>query len=307
MFDQIFGNYFVRAGRISKEQLADVISYESTVRVKLGLIAVSEKLMTKEQADEVNQLQTIMDKRFGDIAVEKGYLTEDEVEQLLKKQGNIYMLFVQTLIDKEYMTLEEIDDALKAYQKEQGFTHSSMDDLVSGDIERTVKLFLPPDTDLYGKLCGIAVRTLLRIINSNAYVAKAYLVSELSADNFAMQAMEGDHSIISGFAGAENSLLSIAESFAEEKFERVDMDALDSVGEFTNCINGLFASELSLDGIDVDMVPPEFYEKPVVIRGNQFCVFPIIIGENIVNFVLSIDTDISIDTDVSADADISAD
>ena len=233
MFDQIFGNYLVRAGRISKEQLADVISYESTVRVKLGLIAVSEKLMTKEQADEVNQLQTIMDKRFGDIAVEKGYLTEDEVEQLLKKQGNIYMLFVQTLIDKEYMTLEEIDDALKAYQKEQGFTHSSMDDLVSGDIERTVKLFLPPDTDLYGKLCGIAVRTLLRIINSNAYVAKAYLVSELSADNFAMQAMEGDHSIISGFAGAENSLLAIAESFAEEKFERVDMDALDSVGEFT--------------------------------------------------------------------------
>lgn len=307
MFDQIFGNYLVRAGRISKEQLADVISYESTVRVKLGLIAVSEKLMTKEQADEVNQLQTIMDKRFGDIAVEKGYLTEEEVEQLLKKQGNIYMLFVQTLIDKEYMTLEEIDDALKAYQKEQGFTHSSMDDLVSGDIERTVKLFLPPDTDLYGKLCGIAVRTLLRIINSNAYVAKAYLVSELSADNFAMQAMEGDHTIISGFAGAENSLLSIAESFAEEKFERVDMDALDSVGEFTNCINGLFASELSLEGIDVDMVPPEFYEKPVVIKGNQFCVFPIIIGENIVNFVLSIDTDISIDTDVSMDADISAD
>ncbi len=294
MFDQIFGNYLVRAGRISKEQLADVIAYESTVRVKLGLIAVSEKLMTKEQADEVNQLQTIMDKRFGDIAVEKGYLTEDEVGQLLKKQGNIYMLFVQTLIDKEYMTLEEIDEALKAYQKEQGFTHSSMDDLVSGDIERTVKLFLPPDTDLYGKLCGIAVRTLIRIINSNAYVSKAYLVDELAVDNFAMQGMEGDHAIISGFAGAGNSLLSIAEAFAEESFESVDMDALDAVGEFTNCINGLFASELSLDGIDVDMVPPEFHEEPVVIRGNQFCVFPIIIGCDVVNFVLSIDADISI-------------
>lgn len=294
MFDQIFGNYLVRAGRISKEQLADVISYESTVRVKLGLIAVAEKLMTKEQADEVNQLQTIMDKRFGDIAVEKGYLTEDEVGQLLKKQGNIYMLFVQTLIDKEYMTLEEIDDALNAYQKEQGFTHSNMDDLVSGDIERTVKLFLPPDTDLYGKICGIAVRTLLRIINSSAYVSKAYLVNELAVDNFAMQAMEGDHRILSGFAGAGDSLLSIAETFAEEKFERVDLDALDSVGEFTNCINGLVASELSLEGIDVDMVPPEFYEEPVVIRGNQFCVFPIIIGYDVVNFILSIDTDVSI-------------
>lgn len=71
MFDQIFGNYLVHAGRISKEQLTEVIEYEKTVRVKLGLIAVAEKLMTKAQSDEVNKLQAIMDKRFGDIAVEK--------------------------------------------------------------------------------------------------------------------------------------------------------------------------------------------------------------------------------------------
>ena len=106
MFDQIFGNFLVETGKITKEQLADVIAYESTVRVKLGLIAVAEKLLTNEQADEINQLQAIMDKRFGDIAVEKGYLTEDQVSNLLKKQGNIYMVFVQTLIDKKLMTLE---------------------------------------------------------------------------------------------------------------------------------------------------------------------------------------------------------
>lgn len=53
MFDQIFGNYLVKTGRITKEQLSDVIESESKVRVKLGLIAVAEKLMTTEQADEV--------------------------------------------------------------------------------------------------------------------------------------------------------------------------------------------------------------------------------------------------------------
>lgn len=294
MFDQIFGNYLVHAGRISKEQFAEVIEYESTVRVKLGLIAVAEKLMTKEQADEVNQLQAIMDKRFGDIAVEKGYLTDEQVGQLLKKQGNIYMLFVQTLIDKGFMTLEEIDESLNAYQTEQGFTHSDMDDLVSGDVERTVKLFLPANTELNDRLCGIAVRTLLRVINSSAYVSKAYLVDELSADNFAMQGMEGDHKVISGFAGSGDSLLSIAIPFADEEFESVDLDALDAVGEFTNCINGLFATELCSEGIDIDMVPPEFYENPVTLKGDQFCVFPITIGEAVVNFVLSVDSDIVI-------------
>jgi hypothetical protein len=294
MFDQIFGNYLVQEGRITKEQLAEVIEYESSVRVKLGLIAVAEKLMTKEQADEVNQLQAIMDRRFGDIAVEKGYLTEEQVGQLLKKQGNIYMLFVQTLIDKNCMTLEEVDEALNDYQREQGFTHSDMDDLVSGDIERTVKLFLPANTELYDRLCGIAVRTLLRVINSGAYVSKAYLVDELAADKFAMQAIVGDHKIISGFAGSGDSLLAIAEPFAQESFESVDMDALDAVGEFTNCINGLFATDLSGEGIDIDMVPPEFYENTVVLRGNQFCVFPMIIGDDVVNFILSVDSDITI-------------
>ena len=88
--------------------------------------------------------------------------------------------------------------------------------------------------------------------------------------------------------------MSIAVPFAEEEFERVDLDALDAVGEFTNCINGLFATDLSSEGIDIDMVPPEFYENPVMLEGKQFCVFPITVGGSVVNFILSVDADISI-------------
>lgn len=294
MFDQIFGNYLVQAEKISQEQLNSVIEYESSVRVKLGTIAVAEKLMTEEQAETVNQLQAVQDKRFGDIAVEKGYLTDDQVGQLLKKQGNVYMIFVQTLIDKNIMSLDEIEKALEDYQNEQGFTHSDMDDLVSGDIERIVKLFLPQNTELHDRLCGMAVRTLIRLINSSAYVSKAYLVDQLHADNFAMQEINGDHTIISGFAGSKNSLLSIANPFAKEEFECVDMDALDAVGEFTNCINGLFSSEMSKEGVNIDMLPPAFYDNSVTLSGNQFCVFPITIGEDVVNFILTIDSEFSV-------------
>ena len=294
MFDQIFGNYLVQAGKLSQENLDAVIEYESSVRVKLGTIAVAEKLITDKQAEEVNQLQAVMDKRFGDIAVEKGYLTDDQVGQLLKKQGNAYMIFVQTLIDQEIMTMEDIENSLKEYQDTQGFTDSDMSDLVSGDIERIVKLFLPANTELHDRLCGIAIRTLIRLVNSGAYVSKAFLVDQIVADNFAMQAMEGDHSLISGFAGCSDSLLAIANPFAGEEFDAVDLDALDAVGEFTNCINGLFASELSKEGVDIDMLPPEFYDHPVTISGNQFCVFPITIGYNVINFILSIDSELKI-------------
>ena len=295
MFDQIFGNYLVETGRISKEQLSEVIEREREARVKLGLIAVAEKLMTQEQADEINHVQSLIDRRFGDIAVERGYLTEEQVAQLLKKQGNVYMLFVQTLIDEDLMTLEEIDESLNEYKEDQGFSQSDMDDLVSGDIDRTVRLFLPANSEIYDKLCGIAVRTLRRVINSFASVSKAFLVDELNADNFAMQMMVGDHKIISGFAGSGNSLLSIAVPFGEEEFEQVDIDALDAVGEFTNCVNGLFATDLCAEGIEIDMVPPAFYDHPVVLKGRQFCVFPITIDEDHINFILSVDSDIAIE------------
>lgn len=295
MFDQIFGKYFVDSERLTEEQLMEVIEYESSVRVKLGLIAVAEKLMTQEQADEVNKLQAIMDKRFGDIAVMKGYLTEDQVSHLLKKQANIYMLFCQTLIDKGYMTLEEVDKALGDYQQLEGFTHSDMDDLVSGDIDRTVRIFLPNDSELDARLCGIMIRTLIRIIESGAYVSKAFLVNQLQVDNFAMQRLEGDHSIVAGFAGADTNLLAIAEPFADEKFKEVDLDALDAVGEFINCVNGLFASELSNENVFVDMLPPDFYENPVSLKGEQFCVFPVILKSKTVNFILAVDSDITVE------------
>lgn len=226
--------------------------------------------------------------------MEKGYLTEAQVGSLLKKQGNIYMIFVQNLIDKGLMTLEQVDEALKIYQDQQGFTHSDMDDLVSGDVDRTVRLFLPSNTELCDKHCGIAIRTFLRIINSGAYVSKAYLTDTLKIDNFAMQQLTGDHNIYAGFAGIGNSLLTIANPFADEEFETVDLDALDAVGEFTNCINGLFASELGNEGVDMDMLPPAFYEKASRITGNQFCVFPIHVEEQEIFFILAIDSIISV-------------
>lgn len=295
MFDQIFGNYLVSLNKITKQQLQEVIELEKTVRVKMGLLAVAEKLMTEEQAEEINRLQAVRDQRFGDLAVEKGYLTEEQIGNLLKKQGNIYMVFVQTMIDKGYMTLDDVEKALAEYQNENGFTHSDMDDIVSGDVDRTIRLFLPANTELYDRVCGVAIRTIIRLISSGAYVQKAYFVDELQADNFAVQELTGEHNIYTGFAGAGDNLLAIAESFADEKFDKVDVDALDAVGEFINCINGLFASELSNENVSVDMCPPMFYEEKVAIKGNQFCVFPIIIDEKIIHFVLSIDSDFSVD------------
>ena len=176
MINRLFGNYLVEAGKITQAQLDEVIETQKKVRVKLGLIAVAEKLMTPEQADEVNHLQAIMDKRYGDIAVEKGYLTDEQVGRLLGLQGNAYLTFIQALDDCKFMTPEEADAALAEYQKANSFTATDIDALKSGDADRIVPLFLPTEcVGLQAELVQGAVRALIRLIDSDTYVLKDML------------------------------------------------------------------------------------------------------------------------------------
>ena len=104
MFANIFGNYLVKKKSITEDEFLSIKMLLDRTRVKLGLIAVSEKLMTAEQADEVNRKQQQLDRKFGDIAVSLGYLSEVQVERLLALQGNEYMRFCQcaTGTDREF-------------------------------------------------------------------------------------------------------------------------------------------------------------------------------------------------------------
>ena len=63
MISKILGNYLISKGKITSEQLDDVIEEITRVRVKLGLIAVAEGMITQEQADKINRLQAVMDRR----------------------------------------------------------------------------------------------------------------------------------------------------------------------------------------------------------------------------------------------------
>lgn len=275
MVNQLLGNYLVECGKLTNEELVTIFETQKQVRVKLGLIAVAEKMMTSEQADEVNRLQAVMDKRFGDIAVSKGYLTDEQVGRLLKLQGNPYLSFAQAASDKGFLELEELENLLEEYRKANGFTISDLDALKSGDVDRIVPLFIPAECeDLLKELIGVAVRTMIRLVDSDIYIGKAEIVNELAIDSIAMQALDGERKASLGFAGDGNSLLSIAVPFASEEFECVDLDALDAVAEFTNCINGLFATSVS-SKVDMDMLPPSYKNEGVKVSASKLLVLPV--------------------------------
>lgn len=289
MVSNIIGNYLVENDIITLEQFRDLIKEQRKVRVKLGLIAVAEGLMTQEEADKVNRLQTVMDKRFGDIAIEKGYLTEGQVEALLKKQGNAYLVFAQTLENLDLMTIEQLEQYMIDFQRDHQLTYSDMEDLKSNDVDRILPLYMPVEGDRYLNIVGTAIRTLLRCVDTDIYPEKAYLAKQCEADNGAFQFVEGEHNVACAMSGKGQALLPVASVFGKEEFPEVNMDALDAIGELLNCINGLYATALSQGGVSMELYPPEFSDLISGIKSEEMLVIPLHIMGQKVYFAASID------------------
>lgn len=289
MVSNIVGNYLVENHLLTEEQLGDIIREQRKVRVKLGLIAVAEGLMTQEEADKVNAMQTVMDKRFGDIAVEKGYLAPGQVEALLKKQGNAYLAFAQTLENQGLMTIEQLEQYMIDYQGDHHMTFSDIEDLKSDDVDRILPLYMPIGGEKYINAVGTAVRTVMRCVDVDIYPEKAYLTDWCEADNGSIQIVESEHNITCALVGKGQALLKTASVFGKEKFPEVNMDALDAVGELLNCINGLYATALSQGGISTELYPPEFSDRIKGIRCEQMLVVPLYILGQEVSLAVAID------------------
>lgn len=288
MVSVIIGNYLLEKGLITYEQFRDLLVEKNRVRVKLGLIAVAEGLMTKEEADRVNNLQAIMDKRFGDIAVERGYLAEGHVETLLKKQGNAYLAFAQALEDQQLMSVDQLEQYMIDYQIENQLTISEIEDLKSGDVDRILPLYIPIGAEKYMNAAGIALRTIMRCVDVEVYPERAFITQSCEAENGAIQYVSGERSVSLGLVGKGQALLRTASVFGKEEFEEVNEDALDAVGELINCISGLYASSLSQGGINLDLLPPEFSTEISEIVSDEMLVLPIDVKGDKMNFIIAI-------------------
>lgn len=294
MFAHFFGNYLIKKGMLTKAQFSEILKKQQAVRVKLGLIAVSEGLLTEKQAHEINRLQATLDKRFGDIAVERNYLTEEQVSRLLSLQGNPYLQFLQTVTDFNYLTNEDFDTLMQDYQKENGFTAHDINAIKSGDIDLIAPVFVHIDAPFYNQYIGLSLRNIIRFIRSDIYIEQAYSVDHYSFETLSAQYMDGDYEVFAGFAASGDSLLAMAEPFAGEAFDSVDEDAFDSVCEFINCINGLFASALSHEGTELDMLPPVYYKNRTLYSTGKIYVVPIYFNGTRIDLLISIDSKVDI-------------
>lgn len=286
MFFNLFSNYLIEKGKLTAESYNTIKEAQSKTRVKLGLIAVSEKMITEKQADEINRKQAVMDKRFGDIAVDLGYLTADQVSRLLELQGNPYMLFSQTITDNGILTLAEVEEAFAGFISENGFDEEAANAIKADDIDKIVPLYLKGATENIVEIVSVAIRTMNRLISTDLCMKEGKMVSSYNYDFMASQALEGDFNTKLCITGAKDGVLELASIFATEEFDVVDLDSLDAAGEFINIINGLYATALSYRKVQVELMAPEFSETSGVIVCDCLYVIPLVVNQKAFDLVV---------------------
>lgn len=294
MFDRIFADYLVETGKLSNQNVEVIFSTKEERRARLGVIAVSEKMLSVDQAEEINQLQAIYDKRFGDIAIDNDLLTPEQIDRLLDLQGNAFLAFVQAIIDHGCLTMEEINAALEQYQKEHSLTLGDIENLKSCEIENIVPIFLYKQPELIISLCGILLRTIYRLVDYRIFIKQPYVATDVPFSYISMQELFGEHTILNAVCGDIEVLKKAAIGFAGAEYINNEEDCLDALCELLNCINGMFATKQSMNDIELDMRVPEYHIKEGTLKAKSLLCIPVVVFDQELTFVLSLDTEYSI-------------
>ena len=292
MFDRIFADYLVKKNLLKEDDLRRIYSGQEKRYVRLGVIAISEKLMTIEQVEEINELQAIYDKRFGDIAISEGYLSPEQVNRLLVLQGNPFLAFMQAVIDLDLMSAEEFDKALEDFQKDNDLTLMNMEELKSCAIDRIIPLYLFDQPEPVQALVGVMIRTIVRLVDNHVYIKKPAVVKSAHYPALSLQDLKGDYRITTALSGdVEETMYKAAVAFAGSDNIVGREDGLDAMCELINCVNGLYASDVSNRDIDIDMVAPTSRNNEGDMKSDAILVVPMIVCGNEMDMFMVYDKD----------------
>lgn len=261
MFNQYFGNYLLEKNLIKPEELKMVLEEQKSVKVKLGILAIDAGYMNAGQVDKIHQLQTAKDKKFGELAIEAGYLTDSQLTELLNAQKKSNSLLGQVLLEKGLFSLEQYETVLSQYRVDSQLSSDELKALENNDVTQIAEIFLKTLADEQDQIprqyFELFLRNIVRFIDDEIRMETATTVEAYRYDYLVTQGTVGEHCFFSGFAATEAVLAQFAAIYAEEQLSEMNELAIDALGEFMNCHNGLFLSQLAHKGIELDLLLTE--------------------------------------------------
>jgi CheY-specific phosphatase CheX len=275
MVAQIVGNYLVERGLVTRGQMLVVHKERQKVRANLGLVAVSEGYMSSEEAKQIyEEFQTTegpCDRAFAEVAEERAYMTGGQIRMLAYKQSDSYLCFAQALEKLKIMTFETLNEVLDDFPL--ATNEMQLDDLKSNDISRIVPLFLPPEAKEYVNAACCALQFLNQKIDANIFPLKAYIADTFAAANGVYQFAKGEKEYAYAIVARNEEMATLATCYMRERYDGIDEEILDIISEIVSKISATYATELSQDGVLVDLMPAKSYTEMKEVKSEGMLVF----------------------------------
>lgn len=258
MVNQYFGQYLLSKNKITTQQLVEVMDYERSVRVKLGVLAINAGFMTAKQVENVYQLQRVKDQRFGELAVAQEYLTYAQLEDLLENQHCRHLALSQVLVDKNYLTLAQLEELLTSYKLENELSEEEVEANDTVELAQVSQVLLDfsaagAQGQVYLEYMGLLQRNIVRFLHTDPLIGKNEVITDEKCQWLIHQSIAGEINLFTGLAMDDETLLAIARHYSGEVLETIDELAKDSVAEFLNMVNGIFCVNASNQGMELDL------------------------------------------------------
>ncbi len=280
MFSQFFGQFLLNKGHLTSAELLQVLDQTAKTHVKLGTMAISEKLLTPAQVDEIHAIQGREDKRFGQIAIEQQYLTADQLDALLAAQKNEHHQMVQVLFDKGIFNLEQLNAIMEDYRESNSLDDAALEALKNGEVDTYVDIFLNLHEAFDAGTCrdyvALYLKNFIRFIDRNIRFEPLQRAEDYTATYLVTQALEGSKRIVTGIGGTGEAFMQLASRFAQEPEEEIEDIMEDAVGEFLNLQNGLFTVNMSDKGVELEMDPQIYLTRALLCGSQTYYVLPVI-------------------------------
>ena len=93
----LFALWLCSKGIVEPKPAYNACIFRQTQKPRLGVLAVSNGLLTVQQSIEVLSLQSKNKRPYGENAVEQGFLTEDGLKSILQIQSNSAPTLIESL------------------------------------------------------------------------------------------------------------------------------------------------------------------------------------------------------------------
>ena len=248
MPSQYLAQYLLNTGVLGIETVRQLLIKASRRKPQLPVLAMQHKLLKAGQLEEFAGLSTA---KFKAAVEEKGLLTKVQIKNLQDMPADDDLRFAQVMLDKKVAGYTELEKLITEWSSSVSPLQEAVGRAAGQEVEK--------ELGDYSDYVEVFVHTFMRFMGGQTVVdpdRQTAVPKTAEPTHMVSQRLSGDRAFVVGIVAQDDVFLELARHYSKEELVWLNPLAEDSMEEFLNVVNGLYAVELSKRDLEIDLELP---------------------------------------------------